>query len=155
MADEAVAIVRATVAEAATVVGLIDGLLGELRGGSSGLDIPAAVAQCETLLAEYRYTAFLALADGAPIGVITLTETATVYARGTIGVIQELYVAPAMRSRGVGHRLLAAAQAEGRTWGWRGIQVGAPDPTRFGRSVAFYEREGFRVIGPRLGRAIV
>ena len=155
MADEAVTIMRATVAEAAAVVALIDNLLAELRGGASGLDIPAAVAQCETLLAEYRYTAFLALDDDTPIGVITLTETATVYARGTIGVIQELYVAPALRSRGVGHRLLAAAQAEGRTWGWRGIQVGAPDPARFARSVAFYEREGFRVIGPRLGRAIV
>ena len=66
-----------------------------------------------------------------------------------------MYVAPAHRSQGVGHRLIAAAEAEGRTWGWRGIQVGAPDPARFARSVAFYEREGFRVIGPRLGRSIV
>ena len=155
MAEDGVQIVRATVAEAATVVSLIDGLLAELRGGSSGLDLPAAVALCETLIAEYRYTAFLAVEEEVAIGMITLTETATVYARGTFGVIQELYVTPPNRSRGVGHRLIDAAEAEGRTWGWRGIQVGAPDPARFARSVAFYEREGFRVIGPRLGRSMV
>ena len=157
MEEDGVRIVRATVAEAATVVAMIHELLAELRGGASGLDLPAAVALCETLLAEYRYTAFLAIdgASEAAIGLITLTETTTVYARGTFGIIQELYVAPAHRSQGVGHRLIAAAEAEGRTWGWRGIQVGAPDPARFARSVAFYKREGFRIIGPRLGRSIV
>jgi GNAT superfamily N-acetyltransferase len=154
VAEDRVRIVRATVAEAATVVALVDGLLAELRGGKSGLDLPAAETLCETLLAEHRYTAFLATEDDTPIGVITLTETTTIYARGTLGVIQELYVIPAARSRGIGHRLIAAAEAEGRLWRWRGLQVGAPNATRFPRSVAFYEREGFRVIGPRLGRGI-
>lgn len=155
MADEGVGIARATVADAATIVGLIDRLLAELRGGSSGLDLPAAVALCERLIGEYRYTAFLALAEGATVGVITLTEATTIYARGTFGVIQELYVVPEQRSRGVGRRLVAAAEAEGRTWGWRGLQVGAPDATKFPRSLAFYEHQGFRAIGPRLGRGIV
>ena len=128
MIDEDVTISRATVADAATVVALIDALLAELRGGASGSDYPG------------RRGAVRDAARGVPLHrlpgagrwrrhrVITLTETATVYARGTIGVIQELYVAPALRSRGVGHRLIAAAQAEGRTWGWRGIQGRCPRP---------------------------
>lgn len=155
MAGDGVRIERATVADATTVVALVERLLAELRGGSAELDLPAAVALCEALIGEYRYTAFLAVEAGAAVGVITLTEATTIYARGTFGVIQELYVVPAARSRGVGRRLVAAAEMEGRTWGWRGLQVGAPDATRFPRSLAFYEHQGFRAIGPRLGRGIV
>lgn len=95
--------------------------------------------------------AFLATTnDARDVGLITLNECAAIYAGGHFGEISELYVVPDYRSKSVGALLIAAATSFGRKRGWPNIEVGAPSPPRWQRTVDFYLRHGFEEIGPRL-----
>ena len=97
------------------------------------------------------FTVFIARADdGAAVGIITLTETFAIYAGGSYGVIDELYVAPEYRSRQVGHMLLERVKEHGRMRGWQRIDVTAPLGTKWRRTVDFYLRDGFVHTGPKL-----
>jgi GNAT superfamily N-acetyltransferase len=89
-------------------------------------------------------------ADDRDLGVITLNECAAIYAGGRFGEISEFYVVPDFRSEGVGALLIEAAVAFGRERGWPIIEVGAPSPPIWQRTVDFYRRHGFEEIGPRL-----
>ena len=146
-----IAVVRATSLHIDTVLDLVDRLLTELSDGSSlfaNSDRARIVADVSA--AADRWTAFLAVDGDAPIGVITTTEAVAVYAGGRYGVITELYVDPAFRSRGIGAQLVAAVRAKGESRGWPRIEVTAPPGTRWDRSVAFYEQNGFIFTGRKL-----
>jgi GNAT superfamily N-acetyltransferase len=143
MAETAIRIERAMAADAATVVALVGRLLAEL-GGFHAFDTTGAKTLCERLLATNRYTALLARDEhGEALGVLTLQECPALYVAGDVGWIQELYVAPAARSRGVGHLLVDGAVAYGQQRGWRRLEVNTPEAATWPRTVAFYEREGF------------
>jgi GNAT superfamily N-acetyltransferase len=95
--------------------------------------------------------AFVARAEsGEVLGLATATEGFAIYANGRFGTIPEMYVAPSARSRGVGSSLVDAIAAYGRERGWSRIDVTAPESDRFERTVAFYQRCGFRYTGPKL-----
>jgi GNAT superfamily N-acetyltransferase len=95
--------------------------------------------------------AFLATTnDARDVGLITLNECAAIYAGGHFGEISELYVAPDYRSKSVGAMLIEAAISFARKRGWPNIEVGAPSPPTWQRTVDFYLRQGFEVVGPRL-----
>ena len=96
--------------------------------------------------------AFLATtSDGArDVGLVTLNECAAIYAGGCFGEISELYVVPDHRSKSVGALLLDQAISFGRKRGWPNIEVGAPNPPMWQRTVDFYLRHGFEEVGPRL-----
>jgi len=97
------------------------------------------------------FNAFLAYDDtDQPVGVITLVECFAIYAAGSCGIINELYVAPEYRSRGVGKMLLDEVKKIGPEKGWQRIAVTAPAGEKWRRTVAFYEREGFQPAGPSL-----
>ena len=103
---------------------------------------------------EKKGEAFQALvareAGGAPVGIATVVESFAIYANGTHGVINEMYVVPSHRSAGVGRLLIRAAREMGRERGWKRIEVTAPESPRWARTRAFYEREGFTFAGPKL-----
>lgn len=134
------------------VFALVAALLGELgeegeEAGSLPFDDLAA------RLAEIggRHRAFLAEApSGEAVGVLTLAEGFALYAGGDYGIINEMFVAPAYRSDGVGARLIAAAAEHGRARGWRRIDVTAPESERWSRPRRFYETQGFTFAGPKL-----
>ena len=84
------------------------------------------------------------------VGVITISEAFAIYANGHYGVINEMFVLPEYRSRGVGALLLEAAKDLGRRRGWRRIDVTAPESERWHRTRHFYESQGFRYTGPKL-----
>jgi GNAT superfamily N-acetyltransferase len=88
--------------------------------------------------------------EGAVIGVATLCEHFAIYANGLFGVLNEMWVAPAHRSRGIGKLLLDEAKSLGRERGWSRLDVAAPESERWRRSRSFYEREGFTFAGPKL-----
>ena len=95
--------------------------------------------------------AFLATTnDVRDVGLVTLNECAAIYAGGHFGEISELYVVPDYRSKSVGALLLEKSIAFGRERGWPNIEVGAPSPPTWQRTVDFYLRHGFEVVGPRL-----
>jgi GNAT superfamily N-acetyltransferase len=144
---------QATVADVDVVATLVHLLLVEI---TSEDETPPAVERVHTatkaLLADDTSVwAFLAESDaGEAIGVLTLNECASIYAGGRFGEISELYVTPGSRSKGVGPKLLAAAKEFGNRMGWRRLEVGAPDVPKWKRTAAFYRRNGFDEVGPRL-----
>ena len=143
MAETTIRIELATVADTPAVVALVGRLLAEL-GGFAAFDAAGAAALCARLLATDRFTALLARDEhGQALGVLTLQECPALYVAGEVGLIQELYVTPAARSRGVGHRLLERATDYGRQHGWRRLEVNTPEAAAWPRTVAFYQREGF------------
>ncbi|MFG6147413.1 GNAT family N-acetyltransferase [Halobacillus sp. B23F22_1] len=107
---------------------------------------------CEDLLNKenHLYTVFLAFKEEECIGMISVQEVTSLYARGSMGVIQELYVRPDVRSDGLGDKLIQAVKEQGSKCGWKIIEVGAPNPEKWSRTVSFYKGKGFEEKGPRL-----
>ncbi|WP_431800116.1 N-acetyltransferase family protein [Halobacillus andaensis] len=107
---------------------------------------------CEGLfnIQNHLYTVFLAFREEECIGMISVHEVTSLYARGSMGVIQELYVRPEVRSDGLGDKLIQSVKEQGAKCGWKIIEVGAPNPEKWSRTVSFYKRKGFEEKGPRL-----
>ena len=98
-----------------------------------------------------RFNAFIALDDSDnPAGIITLVENFAVYANGSYGIINEMYVRPDLRSTGLGKRLIETVKEYAKIRGWVRIDVTAPPGEKWRRTVGFYEREGFTFTGPKL-----
>jgi GNAT superfamily N-acetyltransferase len=135
---------RADEVDAAPIARLVDALLSELSGSSSRYD--ERLASASRLLSLHdRVFGFVAFELQQPVGVIILSENASIYAGGMFGVITELYVVPAQRSAGVATKLVDAAATFGRERSWGRIEVGALE-----RSLKFYLSAGFVELGPRL-----
>ena len=101
------------------------------------------------------FWALIAVADNdKPVGLLTLSLCAAIYAGGSFGEIAELYVDPDYRSQRIAAELVAAAVAFAKERNWPRIEVGAPDLPRWQRTVDFYLKEGFVEVGPRLKRLL-
>lgn len=145
--DDGATLRRATPADAGAVAAQVAALLAGLGAPPAGVDAAAIGA----MLGSGRLVALLAerAGDGV-VGVAVLAEAAAAYAGGSFGVLTELHVAPSLRGRGTGARLVAAARREAMARGWRRLEVTTPDAGRFPRTQAFYAANGFAPIGPRL-----
>jgi GNAT superfamily N-acetyltransferase len=147
---------RGAVEHAEAVAKLVAALLFELSGGARHVDVadllPVAQERLRSRSNFFAYIAFDQVHD--PVGVITVSTAAAIYAAGTVGTIQELYVVPAHRSAGLGQSLLATAAELGRKSGWNRIEVGAPSEIQWQRTINFYKANGFSEIGPRLQQGL-
>lgn len=139
--------------DATLVAAFVHALLSELDPGSN-VSRSQIEATTKLLLSESAIVAILAFDNETPLGVIVLNECAAIYAGGKFGEISELYVEPEARSAGIASTLLSAADSLGRSKGWKRLEVGAPSQPKWERTLAFYERENFTQIGPRLRRII-
>ena len=137
-----------------TVVTLVTELLGELGAEGrefAGADRTSLDSELGQSLVSGRFVALLARHDdGEAIGVLTLSETFAIYAGGRCGVIEEMYVRPAFREKGVGRALLEWAATLAADKGWRRLEVTAPEDDVAGVAARFYERGGFRFSGSKL-----
>ena len=84
------------------------------------------------------------------VGISTLVETFAIYAGGSYGVIDEMYVDPEFRSAGVGKMLIDAVKEFGREKNWLRVDVTAPPEEQWKHTVRFYEKQGFVFTGPKL-----
>ncbi|HTA40654.1 MAG TPA: GNAT family N-acetyltransferase [Candidatus Acidoferrales bacterium] len=127
-------------------------LLRELGQEADDLgDFDAARFEREWRADPERMRALVALDDaGSLAAVATLAQSFAIYAGGRYGILLEMYVKRAHRSKGLGAELLRRAVAYGRSRGWSRIEVTAPEGNQWSRTVAFYERNGFRYAGPKL-----
>lgn len=107
-------------------------------------------AATEKMLVHPNYWVLTAYADEKPVGVVGLNEYAAIYAVGCFGEITELYVLPEYRSADVGAKLIEAALAFGKIKNWSMMEVGAPDQPKWERTLNFYLKTGFHIVGPRL-----
>lgn len=147
---------QATMADAPAVARLALALATELcaRSGqeSCGLSPDIIASRVADDMAGGRTTTFVAARFGQVVGFASLAQGQALAAQGDYGLIQEFYVLPNLRSRGVGARLLAAIKDAARNRGWRHLDLKAPPQPEFARTVAFYQAHGFTSMGGRLMR---
>jgi GNAT superfamily N-acetyltransferase len=143
----------ATPADAETIAHMVKALLEEIMSASGAahftLDFAETVTRCCDFLRSGGYTVLLARESGEAVGFIALTETRSLYAGGTFGIIPEFYVRPEFRSRCVGAKLLAAAREHGKSRGWARLEVTTPPLPEFERTLHFYQANGFTIAGGR------
>jgi hypothetical protein len=143
---ESVQLRIATSADADTVARLVRTLMNEL--GFLSFDergLPDVFAR----LGGPDRPDFVMLAErhGAVIGICSLSAMLSLRTKGLCGVVQEMYVAPGHRCKGIGERLLTAAVDHAEALGFAMVEVGTPpDGERQGR---FYQRSGFTRFGDR------
>jgi GNAT superfamily N-acetyltransferase len=107
------------------------------------------VARCERYLREGLYHTVCAFEGEHMVGMASLCQSHALYTLGTFGIVQEFYVQPDYRSRGIGKRLLARALQFAREQGWQRLELCTPPLPDFQATLEFYQREGFEVTGGR------
>lgn len=96
-----------------------------------------------------RDDVFVVLAEGddaTATGFGYLTLRPTPYADGPLAQLEELYVVPTLRDRGIGTRIIQAAVAEARRRGAVEMHINVDEVDTDTRR--FYERHGFTNISP-------
>jgi GNAT superfamily N-acetyltransferase len=127
----------ATVAEAATVAELLDAFNREYRTPTPG---PAVLTtRLRRLLAGKDVIALL-VGDPA-VAVALLTLRPNVWYEGPVALLDELYVAPELRGRGLGSALLTAAETLTRQRGGELLEINVDGDDIDARR--FYERHGY------------
>ena len=149
MNEPTISLVRTAPDDSEVVSGLLWRLFDELDDGN-GPALSQVKNSAARLLTDGLVTGVIAYDRGRPVGVLMLNECAAIYAGGRFGEITELYVAPEYRSRGIAPRLIEEAKIIASERGWVRLEVGAPDQPAWSRTLAFYLREGFENVGPRL-----
>ncbi len=130
--------------------------LGRLYSELFGPQAVLSDADFASVIEQWRrqpnaHWSFVAERDNGEVAAFfNLAESLAFFAQGRYGILNELWVAPAERSRGVGKEVIAHCVRFGRRRGWRRIDVSAPPDARWDRSFAFYQKRGFSLTGRKL-----
>lgn len=144
-------IIKAERKHSKEIIRLVTDLISELVGKRVVIDELEANEFIQRSSEKGKYFVFLALdSNQNALGLITVGESGAVYAGGEFGVIHEFYIAPEMRSQGLGNQLIEKAKNTAIDMGWKRLEVGAPHYPDWKRTKNFYLKEGFVEIGPRL-----
>lgn len=103
------------------------------------------------LVKQGKYWVFIAkdIATNENIGFVSLYESYALYAEGAYGTMPELFVRKDYRSHEVGKLLLESVTDFAQQKQWNRIEVTTPPLPQFGRTLQFYENNGFEVSGGR------
>ncbi|WP_066524216.1 GNAT family N-acetyltransferase [Corynebacterium bouchesdurhonense] len=93
------------------------------------------------MLASPHAAAVLARGAEGPVGFALLTLRPSPYYEGPVAMLEELYVAPALRGRGIGTRMMAVVHEVVAAAGGGEIQINVDEVDTGARR--FYERIGF------------
>lgn len=149
----ALTIDRVGPADAPVVAALVMALTDEIcaRSGAEPfpVDTVATTSLCQQLIEKGHYTVLLGRYGRMPVAVATIAETHALYAGGVIGVVQEFFVRPEVRSTGVGAAMIEAVGRLGTERGWACIELCTPPLPVFEGALRFYERNGFKAVGGR------
>ncbi|GAA4853857.1 hypothetical protein GCM10023310_35990 [Paenibacillus vulneris] len=128
---------------------LMKEIIGSSGGDLTAFDPSDAPECCKRLLSSGTYIVIKAEHQdkGELVGFLSMSPSSSLYANGSFGIIQELYICSEYRSQGVGRQLMAAAVAYANAMEWTRLEVSTPPLPAFVRSLAFYQREGFAVTG--------
>lgn len=128
---------HATSADAAEIGRLLHDFNSEF---SEPVPEPAVIAErVGRLLDEGEITALLA--GEGPYGIAVLRFRPALYRAGPDAYLEELYVTPGMRRRGLGRALMEEALATARRAGAAGMELGTEEDDTAAR--ALYESLGF------------
>jgi ribosomal protein S18 acetylase RimI-like enzyme len=107
--------------------------------GEPTAEVPAQTAIVRRLLAAGEMTALLA--GSGPAGFAVLRLRPSLYAEGAEAYVQELYVVPDLRGRGIGRALLEATIAAAREAGAVTVDLATGETDTAARGL--YESSGF------------
>ncbi len=127
----------ATAAEAATVARLLDAFNREYDTPTPGTAV--LTARVGRLLPGGDVVALLIGDPGVAVALLTLRPN--VWYDGPVALLDELYVVPELRGRGLGSALLAAAEAVTRQRGGELLEINVDGDDTDARR--FYERHGY------------
>ncbi len=144
-------------ADASSVGGAVPLLLDQMRDHRISVDseeltravralveIPVRGA---VLLAKEREVARFVIPEGGVVGVAVLAYTWTIEHGGPCAWLDELYVLPSLRDRGIGRALLLRALETARGDGARAVDLEVD--VEHERAERLYEREGFESLPRR------
>ena len=137
------------------IVAALSRLLEEL--GATPPAQTAMEAATQALLNNRKSGAlFVAESEEELIGVIGASWQSAIHIAGRYALIQDLWVERGWRSEGIGAALIAALAELAGKRGVARIEVGLPRESFAGLSTteAFYAREGFSPLGPRMRRIL-
>ena len=144
---------EATIQDSDVVGALVIDLTTEISALTSSeqfdIDPEGTIQRCSELISAGHYSVIIGSQNNRPVAVATLAETYALYAGGKVGVIQEFYVVPELRSSGVGAMLIKEVKCFGRKQGWSCIELCTPPLPEFERTLNFYERNGLKPVGGR------
>ena len=109
--------------------------------GTAGPTAAEFTARFNTLLARDDIVLVLASDNGRDVGFALLTLRPTPYYDGPLAQLEELYVVPALRGRGIGSRMLSLAIETVRAKGAGEMHINVDEIDEDTRR--FYERHGF------------
>jgi GNAT superfamily N-acetyltransferase len=137
MGDIPIQVRRATAADAAELAQLLTAFNAEYD---------AELAPLQVLEDRFRTMLggpdFMALLAGTPsVGFATVSLRPSVYHEGRVGLLEDVYVAPARRSEGIGAALVTRLVAIGHEKGWGQIEIQVDEPDV--DAMRFYARHGF------------
>jgi GNAT superfamily N-acetyltransferase len=113
------------------------------------ISLNSTVERCRDLIRDGHYAAIIGRQKNKAVAIATLTETYALYAGGKIGVIQEFYVSPSLRSSGVGSMLVEQVKKYGKQHDWSCIELCTPPLPEFERTLNFYQKNGLIPVGGR------
>lgn len=127
---------------------LVQDLMNELTDGTATLSKEKIFDDLD--LTSNKSFLILAKNNDETIGILTIQESFAFYANGNYGIINELYVKPDFRSKGVGEMLLNEIIKIAKTKKWKRVDVTAPLEEKWERTVNFYQQKGFQFTGPKM-----
>lgn len=128
----------AGVADAAVVARMLDDFNREFETPTPGVDV--LTARLQGLLPAGHVIALLVGDPAAGLAVLTLRPN--VWYDGPVGLLDELYVVPDQRGRGLGTALLRAAEETVRARAGDLLEINVDGEDTAARR--FYERHGYR-----------
>lgn len=136
---------------------LTDEIIDKTGAQHFNVDITATTELCRNLMEQGKYTVLLAIKaeSDIAIGFATLCESHALYAEGTFGIIQELYIQPEFRSQKVGSTLLDGITEHARSLRWKRLELCTPPLPEFARTINFYAENGFEITGGRKMKFII
>ncbi len=137
MTDDQIVIRRAGPEEAADIARLLHDFNTEF--GEPTPDVATLTSYSRRLLEDGEMTVLLA--GGGPDGISLLRFRPSVWTGGLEAHLQELYVVPSLRGRGIGRALLEATIGAAREAGASGIDLNTGETDTAAR--ALYESMGF------------
>jgi GNAT superfamily N-acetyltransferase len=142
---------RATLRDAAL-------LIRNLRTAMNG-KVVCSVEEVSQVLTEALqhgpYRGFLAYGQAGGLqGYIGVDARFAIYAGGHFLQVTELFVQPEARRKGVAKSLLSSIERMAQWEGGSAIEIGAPDAYKHPGTAAFYENQGYRIVGPRFSKSL-
>ena len=143
---------HASIEDAVVISDLIEKLFVEVSHDLKKVEIRELF---EALSLDGKHTIIIAMNERSEcVGIATVSESCAIYARGVLGIINELYVLPDYRSQRVGKMLLDATKRLAKEKAWKRLELTTPGRD-WQRTQQFYEREKFVEVGPRMKFEVV